>query len=282
VGFVSITYPSDEVFTGKSPIRAPAIITPGNVIVGAAAGPGSSGFTGNGRLAQLTFNITQAVGEGETLVTDIQFISIPDDTFLLDSLGNDITADYTFNSAHYKYSGPAGPMLTHDVAVKNVVPTATIVSQNSSVNINVTVANIGNFTETFSVRVTANGTSVGADQTVTNLAAGSITTLTFAWNTTSFAIGKYTIVATAGPVAEETNTADNTLSGPIISVRGVGLLGDVNNDGVVNMKDIRDAIVHFGAFNGTPRYDPDADINADGRIDMRDILIIVLNFSKSL
>jgi hypothetical protein len=230
----------------------------------------------------LTFNITQAVGDGETLETEIQFISIPDDTFLLDSLGNDITADYTFNSAHYKYSGPPGPVLTHDVAVKNVLPAATIVTQNSSVNINVTVANIGNFTETFSVGVTGNGTSVDANQTVTNLAAGSSTTLTFEWNTTSFATGKYVIVAVAGPVAGETNTADNTLSGPMISVRGVTLLGDVNNNGVVNMKDITDAIAHFGAFDGTPRYDPDFDINADGRIDMRDILIIALNYGRSL
>ena len=282
LGFVSITYPSDEVFTGKSPIRAPPTIAPGNAIVGAAAGPGSTGFTGNGRLAQLTFNITHAVGAGETVETDIQFTGIPSDTFLLNSLGNDITANYAFNSVHYKYSGPPGPVTAHDVAVKNVVPAATIVAQNSSVSINVTVANIGTFTETFAVGVTANGTNVDANQTVTNLAAGSSTTLTFMWNTTSFATGKYVIVAVAGPVAGETSTADNTLSGPMVSVRGVTLLGDVNNDGVVNMKDVTDACTHFGAFNGTPRYDPDIDVNGDGRIDMRDILAIVLNFGKRL
>jgi hypothetical protein len=123
---------------------------------------------------------------------------------------------------------------------------------------------------------------VDANQTVTNLATGSSATLTFVWNTTSFVTGKYVIVAVAGSVAGETSTADNTLSGPMVSVRGVTLLGDVNNDGVVNMKDITDACLHFGAFNGTPRYDPDMDVNGDGRIDLRDILAIVLNFGKRL
>jgi hypothetical protein len=282
LGFVSMVMPTDHIFASKSPIGTPPSATPGLVIMGALVGPGVTGFTGSGRMAQLTLNITKAVGTGETVQTDLSYEGMLSDTFLLDSQGNDITTNYAFNIAHYKYSGPPGPVTAHDVAVTNVLPAATIVAQNSSVSISVTVANIGSFTETFAVGVTANGTNVDANQTVTNLAAGSSTTLTFVWNTTSFATGKYVIVAVAGSVAGETNTADNTLSGPMVSVRGVTLLGDVNNDGVVNMKDVTDACAHFGAFNGTPRYDPDIDVNGDGRIDMRDILAIVLNFGKRL
>jgi hypothetical protein len=280
ITFVSISYPSDEIFAGKSPIRAPPTITVGNAIVGAAAGPGSTGFTGNGRLAQLVFNITQAVGAGETVQTDLQFTGIPSDTFILDSQGTDITGSYAFNSAHYIYSGPPGAVKVHDIAVTNVVPSATLVSQNSSLNINVTIKNNGDFSETFSVGVTANATSVDANQTVTGLAAGASTTVTFAWNTSSFATGKYLIVAAAGPVAGETNTADNTLNGPIVSVRGGGLLGDVDGNGKVDMNDIMAAIQAFGSFSGQPRYDPNADFNGDGRIDMRDILTIALNFGR--
>ena len=225
LGFVSITYPSDEVFTGKSPIRAPPIKTPGNVLVGAAAGPGSTGFTGNGRLAQFTFNITQAVGSGETVETDIQFIGIPSDTFLLDSQGIDITA--SFNAAHYRYSGPGGPAQTHDIAVTNVAPASTSVTESATLNISVTVTNTGNFTETFNIGVTANGTSVAANQIATSLAAAATKTLTFTWNTTSFLIGSYNIVAAAGPVTGETNTLDNTRSGGIVQIVPPGADHDI-------------------------------------------------------
>jgi hypothetical protein len=56
--------------------------------------------------------------------------------------------------------------------------------------------------------------------------------------------------------------------------------GDVNNDGVVNMRDISDAILAFNSFPGTPRWNPNADIDNSGRVDMRDIVIIVLNFGR--
>lgn len=226
LGLVNITFPLDEVFAGAS-IHSPPIKTPGNVIVGAAAAPESAAFTGNGRLAQLTFNITQAVGAGETVETDIQFIDIIDDTFLLDILANDITANYAFNSAHYKYSGPGGPAQTHDIALTNVAPASTSVTESAPLNISVTIANTGNFIETFNIGVTANGTSVAANQTVTSLAAAATKTLTFTWNTTAFLIGSYNIVAAAGPVTGETNTSDNTRSGGIVQIVPPGADHDI-------------------------------------------------------
>jgi hypothetical protein len=57
-------------------------------------------------------------------------------------------------------------------------------------------------------------------------------------------------------------------------------LGDVNHDGVVDMKDIRLIAKSFGATPGSPRWNPDCDLNADGFIDMKDIRLAARNFGK--
>lgn len=226
--FVSMTLPSDHIFWNKGAIPSGAdTSTPGLVVYGVSAGPGQTGFSGGGRLAQLNLSITKIPGAGETLESNIAFEGITSDTFLLDTALVAVEGDYTFNNAHYKYVGPAGPTLTHDVAVTNVVPSATSVLQNSTVDINVTVANKGNFTESFAVGVTANGVSVALNQTATSLASGASITLTFTWNTTGFALGGYSVVGLAGPVASETNTADNTRSGGTVQIVVPGADHDV-------------------------------------------------------
>ena len=217
--FDSFIVPTDHIFATMSPVTAgPDTSTPGLAVYGAASGFGKGSFNGTGRLAQLTLKIKQGVGAGQSVQCDLTYEGMFIDTFLLDRNGGDVTSDYTFNIAHYKYSGPAGPAQTHDIAVTNVAPSSTSVTKNASLNIGVTVANNGDFTETFEVGVKANGTNVALNQTVTNLASHASTTLTFVWNTTTFALGSYNLIAIAGPVTGETNTADNSRSGGIVQI----------------------------------------------------------------
>ena len=243
LNFVSLAPPSDDVFSGIPPgasrvVAGPDASTPGSVLYGAAINPpvtippSTWGFNGTGRLAQLTLRIIQGVGTGQSVECNISFTEMLVDTFLLDKNGNDFTSSFTFNMAHYKYSGPAGPAQTHDIAATNVAPSSTSVIENASLNINVTVANNGDFTETFDAGVKANGTNVALNQTVTNLASHTNTTLTFVWNTTTFVVGSYSIVAIAGPVAGETNTADNSRSGGIVQIVVPGADHDVVVTGV--------------------------------------------------
>jgi hypothetical protein len=58
------------------------------------------------------------------------------------------------------------------------------------------------------------------------------------------------------------------------------LVGDVNHDGVVDIKDIRIIAQSFGATTGGPRWNPDADLNGDGVIDMKDLRLAAVNFGK--
>ena len=58
------------------------------------------------------------------------------------------------------------------------------------------------------------------------------------------------------------------------------ILGDVNGDGKVDLKDIGIVARAFGATPSDPRWAPAADLNGDGRIDVKDISIVASNFGK--
>jgi hypothetical protein len=125
--------------------------------------------------------------------------------------------------------------------------------------INVTLANQGDFTETFNVTVYANTTAI---QTKTlTLTSLNSTTITFTWNTTGFAKGNYTISAYAWPVPGETDSADNTFIDG--SVR-VCIPGDIDGDGSVNPIDLGMLGAAWGSFQGEPNYNPNADLDDDG------------------
>ena len=58
------------------------------------------------------------------------------------------------------------------------------------------------------------------------------------------------------------------------------LPADVNQDGVVDTKDISLAVAAFNSSPGSPRWNPNADVDNSSRVDMRDIVIIALNFGQ--
>jgi hypothetical protein len=163
----------------------------------------------------------------------------------------------------------------HDVAVTNVASSKTAVGQGMSDSINATVTNQGDYTETFNVTTFANATVVGSENVT--LPAGDSTTVMFNWNTTGFDYGNYTISATAGPVADETNIGDNTFTDGTVSVT---IPGDINLDGLV---DIFDAIKLAGAFGSkppNPNFNPNADINGDGIVDIFDALLLAGHYGQ--
>jgi len=169
-------------------------------------------------------------------------------------------------------------LLAHDVAITNVTPSKTVVGHGHSLNINVTAANQGGYTETFNVTVYANITSI-ASPTVT-LSSGNSTTITFTWNTTGFAYGNYTISAVADTVPGETDTADNTLTNGDVMVT---IPGDVNGDRIVDIFDIGGISAHWypGPPIGPLDYHPNADINDDDAVDIFDIDITSAHWGQS-
>lgn len=168
------------------------------------------------------------------------------------------------------------PEAIHDVAIKNIKPTRTILGNSTSTSINVTVQNQGDTLETFNLTVYANTTLIEIKEIT--LPSGNSTTITFTWNTTDFAKGNYTISAEADTVPSETDTEDNTLIyGTVI----VTILGDLNGDGEVKIKDIAMAAKAFGSKPGDDNWEPNADINEDGEIKIFDVATVAKEFGKT-
>ena len=168
----------------------------------------------------------------------------------------------------------------HDVAVTNVVSSKTVVGQGFSTTVSVTVANRGIFTETFNVTAYASTTSIWSESVT--LAAGNSTTVTFAWNTTGFVYGNYTISAYALPVPGETDTANNNCTGGWVIV---SLPGDITGpngvpDGKVDIRDIAYIAKHFGSTPESPNWNANCDLNNDGKVDIRDIHIAAENYGQ--
>jgi hypothetical protein len=169
-----------------------------------------------------------------------------------------------------------------DIGITNLDISKTVVGLGYSLNINVTIANQGDYTETSNATAYAN-TTIIASQNVT-LTAGNSTTVTFTWNTTGFAYGNYTLSAYALPVPGETDTTDNNYTSSIPV--HVGVPGDISGptqgvyDGTTNMRDVQYLILLFNTNPSSPNWKPNADINNDGTVNMRDIQIAILNFNK--
>jgi hypothetical protein len=164
--------------------------TGGYMIVDCTLWGNIPGVSGDGTLATITF-YAKSVGECPLDLRDVA---------LLNSLEQSITCQAV---SGYAYITPP-----HDVAVTDVTASPVTVLPGDIVNINVTVQNQGGFAETFDVTVYANSQFIGV-QTV-SLGNGSSTNIIFAWNTTGFAKGDYTVLASASVVPGEVNTANNS------------------------------------------------------------------------
>ena len=149
------------------------------------------------------------------------------------------------------------PWSERDVAIVSVTPSDTEVYAGQIVDITVVVKNEGRagITETFNVTVKYDDTTIGT-QTVTDLAPGANTPLTFNWNTTDVQpCINYTIKAEATVMPDEIDTIDNTFTDGKVHVRirsdirgpenppGSGLYPP---DGVVDMWDFGYVGLQYG------------------------------------
>ena len=176
------------------------------------------------------------------------------------------------------------PLALPDVAVTNVTSPKSVIGRGYSGNITVTAENQGTLTESFNVTLYANTTKISTEILFMNLVGGANASQVFEWNTTGLAYGNYTLKAVADTLPGEIDTADNnyTCNHPV----HVGVPGDVSGtipgvyDGVDNMKDIAYLVSLFQTKPTKPPWFPNADVNNDGVVDMKDIAIAVYYFNQ--
>jgi len=91
------------------------------------------------------------------------------------------------------------PTGNHDVAVTNVIPKKTVVGNGFINPVNVTIANLGDFAETFALTAYANKTFI--ETKTVSLSIGESKTVTFDWDTSGFMFkGVYYLNVSAAPV----------------------------------------------------------------------------------
>jgi hypothetical protein len=222
----------------------------------------ADGFLGTGRVLTVT-DLTP--GEHNITLT------------ATDSDGNNATVSFTVT------------VELHNINLSEVKPDLVAVYEGQTVNFNATIENKGNVAESFHV----NAYLIGEDTTTTMLVIGNESvidllpngniTLTFSWNTTSSAPGNYTVGLLATPVLGEVYASDNYLTAHVL----VKIVGDINADMKVDMKDIGTVARAFGTVPGDLDWNPDADITGleylipDSKVDMRDVGLTARHFGET-
>jgi PKD repeat protein len=189
--------------------------------------------------------------------------------------GETDTTDNTYVDGTVRLTQRVSPV--HDIAVTHVEQSKDVVGLDYSSSISITAQNQGDYVETFNITVYANQTIITEFVNVT-LASGNSAANTFAWDTTGFAKGKYTIWAYAWPVPGETDTTDNNSMDGRITVT---IPGDIDGDGTV---DVFDAVLLAGAAGAnptSPNWNPNADINGDNIVDIFDAVILAAHAGES-
>lgn len=198
-----------------------------------------------------------------------------------------IIATDGINSGEDISNGSFTILVCDDIAITNVTPSKTVVGQGYSVHLNVTVANQGNYPETFDITLYVGDWN---ETRTIYLLDGTSTTITFTLNTTGFAKGNYTIWAYAKPVPDEINTTDNTKY--FDGIVKVTIPGDVTGDFKVSMNDIVAVCDAFGSTIGAdgnywhrPRcilcpHNPNLDIDWNTQADMGDIVTALDHFGQ--
>lgn len=164
----------------------------------------------------------------------------------------------------------------HDLAVTQVSPAKTVIGQGYCTQVDVTVANIGTFSETFNVTLCANETTIDVVQLTLDIGASE--TINFIWNTTGWLKSYYTISAEADVVEDERNTADNVLITDFVLV---SIPGDIDGDKEVDIFDAVKMTGTYGCTLGDAKFNPNADIDNDGEIKIYDVVILADHYSES-
>jgi parallel beta-helix repeat protein len=189
------------------------------------------------------------------------------------------------NTDYYPLMNPwIPPLMVPDLAVTNVASSKTVVGQGNKVELNVTIANQGNFTETFNVTtfatfipsVSARALTI-ASENVT-LTSGSSRGVVFAWNTSGVAYGDYLINAYSWPVSGEINTLNNAIM--LDSGVKVTIPGDISGDFQVSLQDLTLLANAYRSKLGDSRWDPNADVDGNGVVGLTDLTLLAIHYGQ--
>jgi hypothetical protein len=232
------------------------------------AGPGAEG---NGTLATITFK-PKSIGTGvfQLADTDLLDSKFPDPQHLPHT-----TVDGVFRLG------------TSDVAVTGITTSKTgclpmpTIGLTLSTRVNVAIENLGNFTETFNVTLEVSKLGIGGKSRIAmrlvSLTPGAKGSLSFAWNTTGFTYGNYTLDAVASILPDENNVTNNAyVDGWIV----LTIPGDYNGDFEVGPADFALFASAYGSTPERPGWNPNCDVNDDNKVGPADFAQLSAHYGQ--
>lgn len=219
-------------------------------------------------------------GDGNTLITTNPIVT---HTFALNTTYNvTLTVEDTEGLANTT-SKPV-EIFRHDVSIVKIDASRTWVYQGHCVHVNVTVRNEGDYTEDFNLTLYCMVTLNMKVGRITNtLEPHAEATYMFVWNTTGFPYSspllKYTLAAHVICSSADNDLANNIKYDGHVEIR---IMGDVNNDGSVNMFDLYMLSKSFGMCRGEEGWMEERDLNLDGYCNMIDLFLTAQNFGKTI
>jgi hypothetical protein len=232
-----------------------------------------------------TITVLSLASNSSTILTfNWNTTGLAEDNYSIAAYASPVPYEYNLTN-NYLADGKV-QVFTHirDVAITGIALGNTWVYQGWLTNITVTASNVGVITESFNVTCYYDGSAIGT-YNVINLTSSSSLNITFNWNTTTATPNQtYTISAQASIVPYEYNTTNNILVDGTVQVR---IVGDVNGDGSVNLKDLYAVQLAFGSYGpnylypGSPpsaNWNPYADINNDNVVNLKDVYLVEMNF----
>lgn len=229
-------------------------------------------LTENGAMIASYANVNLTSGEDLTFGYNWASAVLLPGSYVLEAsvnpvVGENTTADNAMNTT-------AQILANNDIAVVDLKadPNETYVGY--TVNITVTVGNLGELTEDSNVTVNANDTAIETSA-INQLAPGQSITMTFIWSTGGLDKGQYVIWANVSTLHYDINMTNNNLYGPEVTVYA---LYDLNKDRGVDILDMMIASYAFGSSEGEIRWNPLVDANGDRRINILDLIKIADSF----
>ena len=167
--------------------------------------------------------------------------------------------------------------LIHNVAVKKIVPLQVKVYQEEVVPVNVTIENQGDYNEpSIVVSLYANTTFI--DTRTISLNSRASTIVSFNWNTLGFARGNYTMKAEANQVSGEVYVGDNVKTDGAVKVK---LLGDINDDRIVEVRDLWAMGKAYASLPSSPNWNEEADLNGNNAVNQTDLSLLSNNYGET-
>lgn len=162
--------------------------------------------------------------------------------------------------------------------IDTIVPSTTETYVGRVVDVTVVVKNFGIDTVNFTVKVYYDDTLFGTFDVI-NLAPQTSANITFTWDTHGISPGhSYTLKARATALPYEVSTNYNAVTDGSVKIK---IVGDVNNDDVVDINDLIAWDQAYGSTPGAPNWNLQADINGDGIVNKEDGILIIQNYRKN-